>query len=278
MLPPFKSSTATAELVTRDAAAVLARATQTAQANQARTHRFAFDPAKLPTRRSDEDIAAEIRQTDERNRRNLVDRLVGASGVPGRYSAIDLDDMTDIPADVRNAYRSSVSSLRGMKNQPGILALIGRRGTGKTAMGCGLTLEFCRAGRPALYAQTMDYFVALKATYSRDSQHDESQIEAKYLRPELLVIDEIHERGDTKWEDRMLRRLIDKRYATGNRSTLLIANLTPETFAESMGDSITDRVRDGGGLVVADWASLRGKVPALVGQFVSPEPFFRQDN
>ena len=157
------------------------------------------------------------------------------------------------------AFHSSLSEPVTIAGVPRMIAVLGDRGCGKTWLACGLVLDFCRAGRSAVYLDTMDYFVELKQTYSDRSRQDESQIETKYLRPELLVLDEIQERGETTWEDRMLVRLINKRYAN-ELSTVLVGNLSKEDFPKHVGSSIKDRLLDGGGVIVCNWPSLRGRI------------------
>src|SRR5206468_2068917 len=106
---------------------------------------------------------------------------------------------------------------------------------------------------------TMDYFLELKATYDDAAKTTQERVEQNWLRPELLVLDEAHERGDTPWEDRMLTRLVNLRYEA-MVSTILISNHDEETFAKRVGTSIADRIADGGGLILCGWASLRGRI------------------
>ena len=67
-------------------------------------------------------------------------------------------------------------------------------------------------------------------------------------RARILVLDEIQERGNTEWEDRVLTHLIDKRYGA-MLPTILIANLKPNELKERLGPSIIDRMHEGGGLL-----------------------------
>ena len=64
--------------------------------------------------------------------------------------------------------------------------------------------------------------------------------------------------ADTPAKDRMLTRLIDKRYAA-ELSTVLITNETAKQFVERVGPSVADRIRDDGQMVVCEWKSLRGR-------------------
>lgn len=213
--------------------------------------KLAAEAARHPT---PEQTAAD---DQERQRRENLEKN---NGVPARYRGAHTHvARVGVPDDAMERYAHTVGCLTSLFDKPGMVALIGTRGTGKTWMGCGLVMTFCRHGRYALYRDAMDYFLDLKATYDDGAKLDQQQVEARYLKPELLVLDEVHERGDTAWEDRMLTRLINKRYAD-ERSTVLISNQDERTFAERIGASIADRIHDGGGVIVCDWESLRGRI------------------
>jgi DNA replication protein DnaC len=191
-----------------------------------------------------------------RQQRARVELAMNRANVPKRFLSASLDEVSELPDDAVAPYRAAVDALRALLSQGVTLALVGRRGPGKTHMACALVNAFCRAGRSGVYLHAMDYFQELKKTYGDRSRRDESQVEIDYVRPELLVVDELHERGDTPWEDRMLTRLINKRYEN-ELATVLIANLTPGEFEKRVGTSIVDRTS---GVVVCDWPSLRGRL------------------
>lgn len=139
----------------------------------------------------------------------------------------------------------------------GIIALVGTRGTGKTQLAVDLICRACNDGRRAQYAKAMDFFVELRATFKPDQSGDETKIMQQYQRHWLLTLDNVDRRGGSEWEDRLLTHLIDKRYDLGV-STILIANLDIAAFSSHVGSDIIDRIRDGGGLIVADWPGFRG--------------------
>lgn len=224
-------------------------------------------PAATVRAAADDRRHAEARNED-REARERARKLWDACGVPALYRDADLNDLSAVPVEVdgepvRVPYAAAVAALRPVLAaapvRPPMFALLGPRGPGKTWVGCAAVREFCRAGRSALYADAMDVFLAIKGTYDDGARLSQQQVEDRYLRPALLVLDELHERGDTAWEDRMLTRLINKRYA-GRLATILISNQSEEDFAGRVGQSVVDRMADGGGIIVCDWPSLRGRV------------------
>lgn len=239
---------------------MIERAAQIARANAGRGEPRPIGSALAmpPVHRGDG--PAVVAPDYDRDRAARIAKLAEACGVPKRYRGGSLDDLSAIPAACRGPYAQAVARLRLLAGTPGVVAaLLGPRGPGKTHMACGLVQEFCRAGRSAVYLHVMDYFQALKATYADKARADESAVERRYLRFELLVLDEIHERGETAWEDRTLTRLISKRY-DDRLTTVLVSNQTRDEFAVRIGETIASRITDGGGVIACDWASLRGRI------------------
>lgn len=142
-----------------------------------------------------------------------------------------------------------------------LYALVGRRGPGKTQMAQQAILWSVGNERPALYTRAMSIFLELRATFG-DEHDSELAVIQKHRQPRLLVIDEMQERGETPWEDRMLNHLIDLRYGDMT-DTLLIANLKPKALMGSLGESIGDRLGETGGIIECKWPSFRDKAVAV---------------
>ena len=135
-------------------------------------------------------------------------------------------------------------------------ALIGQRGTGKTQMAVELIRHACFQEITSRYKMTMDFFMDLKESYDNKAIITESEIIKAYISPQLLVLDEIHERGDSSWENRLMTHMINKRYGA-MKDTVLISNQTPEVFGKSIGNSILSRLNETGAIIVCNWESFR---------------------
>jgi DNA replication protein DnaC len=243
------------------------RAADTAQANAARVRstgptllaldeRIARVIANPPTVSVSDEYRTAVEKRELQERADLAQKQ---SGVPTHYRTAAPEDLAGLPADQQGAFGGKLERVQALARRPGIIGLVGPRGTGKTWIACAVVNAACRVGRRARYCDAMDFFLELKATYGDKAKEDQTAVEARYLAPPLLVLDEMHERGDTAWEDRMLTRLVNKRYAE-DKVTILISNDEPEAFAARVGTSIADRINDGGGIIVCRWASLRGKL------------------
>ena len=188
------------------------------------------------------------------------------SGVPRRHAeALDaIVNPTSEPQDDRHAkWQRALEAVRQGIGGNGIVALLGGRGTGKTQLAGALIREWCLTrGIPALYRRLGDVYGSIRATFSAKEISEES-IMARLSRAGLLVLDECHERAGSDFESRVLTRLVDDRYAA-RKPTLLISNELPDAFAESIGSSIADRLREDGKIIVCQWPSFRAKLSSIV--------------
>lgn len=130
-----------------------------------------------------------------------------------------------------------------------LLILCGDRGSGKTQLATELVRDARMRRDKAKYTTSIDFFLSLREAFRSDKEAPtERKAMEPFVTPKLLVIDEIHERGGSEWEDRMLRYVIDKRY--GDRlDTVVIGNLRPEALFEQLGKSVRSRFEEIGTLI-----------------------------
>jgi DNA replication protein DnaC len=75
------------------------------------------------------------------------------------------------------------------------------------------------------------------------------------------VLDEWQVRVGSENENLILMRLIDRRYDEKKTTVLISNHLTKSEFIATIDARIADRMHDGGGFILCDWASLRGRIP-----------------
>jgi len=137
-----------------------------------------------------------------------------------------------------------------------IIALCGGRGTGKTQLAASCAREVAILNKKTWYKTAMGFFLDIKESF--DGKRSEKEVIDRYCSPSLLILDEMQERGETPWEDRLLTHMIDRRYGD-EKDTLLISNQNQEAFLKSVGESISSRISETGGVALCNWPSYRTK-------------------
>ncbi len=161
----------------------------------------------------------------------------------------------------RGKWGECYSKLAAMLGSGFLVVLMGKRWTGKTQMAtelirCAVRRAIEKDREPnARFVTMMQFFMAIKEAYKPDGPTESAQVDS-FAAPGLLVIDEAHERSDTDWERRLLNEMLNHRY-NAMKDTLLMTNMTPEAFAESIGPTIHRRIEETGLEIVCDWPSFR---------------------
>ena len=119
-----------------------------------------------------------------------------------------------------------------------------------------MAAELAFAVGSSRYRTAMRFFLEVRATFRKNSESSEMEVIDELAKSDLLILDEIQERGETPFEDRLLTHVIDARYAA-MKPTILIANLSKSDLAESLGKSIVDRARENGKSIEFTWPSYR---------------------
>ena len=219
---------------------------------------------KLIEEAPDEHEQAELSIEETPRPPKAVHPLHVSKGWPEKFTQ-DLGEPTG------GEWRASFALALPVIERGGIVLMHGRRGPGKTRMAA----EIARAGRfpfdqtrgkklegnaeprkSALYRTAMRFFLDIRATYKKDSPTTERDVIDQLSESGLLVQDELQERGDTPFEDRLLTHLIDARYGA-LRPSIIIANLDEAELGSSLGPSIVDRVFENGMRINFTWNSYR---------------------
>ena len=185
------------------------------------------------------------------------------AGLPRRHR----DTAPDCSEKARNrAWLHALEKVVRMVRSGFVLALVGSRGSGKTLLAVKVVEQFVATAQinptdrhtpgPRYVDSVADMFAEIRASFSEDAESDESEVISRFSYCPLLVLDEIQEVTWTDWNSRMLTRIVNKRYQ--NRlDTLIIGNVTVAELPAMVGPSITSRMQESGGIIVADWGSFR---------------------
>lgn len=209
-----------------------------------------FDPSKM----TEEQYIKHYRRVEtyklkEENKKTQELRLTW--NAPKRHCIMDELDRSGEWGQVADKLEEKLASGSGI-----LVALVGKRGAGKTQLAVELMKANTTRMKSALYVSTTEWFMAIKATYRKGSDQTEIDVIKQYRKPNLLVLDEYGRRGDTEWENNLLFELLDKRYADMH-STILISNQSSADLIESLGRSLSSRLMETGGIVECEWQSWR---------------------
>ena len=134
--------------------------------------------------------------------------------------------------------------------------MVGGVGTGKTLL-ASAGIESIVDNNRCEMIKTIDVVRELKATWAKDSNQTEEGLIKYYSNLDLLVLDEVGSQFGSDTEKLFIFDIIDGRYQN-MKPTIIISNLDIDGITDAIGERCVDRLREGGGMMVAfDWKSER---------------------
>lgn len=189
--------------------------------------------------------------------RNL--EAIRKAGVPLRFQGKTLETYqieNDKQQIAMAACRKLVSAMQAGVNAPNLI-MIGKPGTGKSHLCCGIVLELYRTHR-VRRVDLPDLIREIRATWHRDSEYSEESVLNFYGDLDLLIIEEVGTGAGTDDERARIFQVINRRYEA-MLPTVVVSNLDMAALKLEIGDRVIDRLREGDrSLVVFDWQSMRG--------------------
>ena len=178
-----------------------------------------------------------------------IEQLMGQACIPPRFANRSFENFRTDEDEQKMALRACMSyAVTGWEDTMKTgrsLCILGRPGTGKTHLAAAMVRSVISRGFPAVYVREADIFRRIKETYMSRSV-SERQAMADFVKPALLVIDEVGRQYGTPAERFMFFDVIDRRYEN-MKPTILISNLDKTHFRELLGLSLFSRLAEGGG-------------------------------
>jgi DNA replication protein DnaC len=139
------------------------------------------------------------------------------------------------------------------------LILCGLPGTGKTHLAVSIARAVARGGSLPFFARTYEAVQFVRESYRPGSKFSERESIARFVEPDLLILDEVGVQGGGDNEQMILFAILNGRY-DACKPTVVISNETLEGIQKYLSVRVVDRLREGGGRVLAcDWDSYRGR-------------------
>ena len=136
------------------------------------------------------------------------------------------------------------------------LIMVGGVGTGKTLLASAM-LDSLVDNHKCEIIKVIDVVRELKATWSKDSDTSEEKLISYFCRLDLLILDEVGSQFGSDTEKLFIFDIIDGRYQD-MKPTILISNLDIDGVKDAIGERCVDRLREGGGSMIAfNWKSSR---------------------
>jgi DNA replication protein DnaC len=202
----------------------------------------------------EQDRQAEQRLHDERQQHRLRE-----AGVPLRFQGKTLESYV-IEHDKQQmavaACRRVVDTMSCEKIVPNLI-LIGKPGTGKSHLCCGIISALCQNYK-VRRIDLPDLIREIRATWTRDHGKREETVLDYYGSLDLLIIEEIGTGAGSDDERAKIFQVVNRRYEA-MLPTVLVSNLDMDALKKEIGERVIDRMREGSrSLVVFDWQSHRG--------------------
>lgn len=190
----------------------------------------------------------------ERHKRDSFNRRLHNAMISPRFAEKTLDNYKAITDGQKMALDTAKWFIEKHSTITGMI-FIGKTGTGKNHLACGIIHEIVKQGGTALITTAMKVIRAIKDSWS-DNNIKEGEIISLYTQPDLLVIDEVGVQFGSDTEKLYISEIINDRYEA-MKPTLLLGNINLKELTEQLGDRPIDRFREGGKIVRFDWESYR---------------------
>lgn len=192
----------------------------------------------------------------------IIQATLHAAKIPERFRNCSLMNYKTENEGQKQALEISklyYKNFHKIKETGSSLFYCGNYGTGKTHLAIAILSDLIHTGKVAgLYITTMRMIRDIRSSY-QDKTISEQTIIDKYVKTDLLVLDEVGVQMGTEAEKLLIYEVINGRYEN-YRPTILISNLTYKEMKEYIGARSVDRLKNRDGhIIVMDWESWRSR-------------------
>ncbi len=186
---------------------------------------------------------------------------LGDACIPERFTSRRLENFKAMSREQERALEICNRYADGfLENSGKSLIFLGLPGTGKTHLSIGICQRIMEEHHcTALFTTVMKMLRRIKGTWNSSSEETETEAIKVFVRPDLLVLDEIGIQFGSETEKNLLFDVLNERYER-QKPVILISNLTLKEIIPYLGERVYDRLREDGGESIAfTWESFRSK-------------------
>ena len=205
---------------------------------------------KAKIKEENEKLERDIENKKKRRERNRVDAGISKRNLYKTFSDYNCDN--EGQAKAKNDCERFVKEFPCEKS----MIMVGGVGTGKTLLASAMLDSLVDNNRCEII-KVIDLIRHLKSTWAKDSEDTEEDIIKYFIKLDLLILDEVGSQFGSDTEKLFIFDIIDGRYQD-MKQTVLISNLDIVGIKDVIGERCVDRLREGGGSMIAfDWKSSR---------------------
>lgn len=217
------------------------------------------------------DICPEcLREEAEEDKRSIHERralnakldVFNKSAIPPKYRTKTFNDYLPThkgAEDLKALMMRYANNFKKVLENGVSFFFIGTTGTGKTHVACSVAMQIIRNGHTAMYTDMIDIPTQIKRSWSSASEYSEHDYIEGYVRPDLLIMDEVGLGQLDQKEKRMIFSVIKRRYEEGKPS-IYISNYTEQQAQKALGSPAIRRMTSGGGKIIhCNWGDYTEK-------------------
>ena len=223
--------------------------------------------SRCPACADEDQRANDQKEREELHLKIMADQLaarLGSAMIPPRFQGSTFKTYHAEPGKqekVLSVCKEYAENFKSHYRAGRSLLLLGNVGTGKTHLASAIAHHVVTEhGYSAMYRTVYGILQHIKGSFNRESEYNEMEAFAAFIKPHLLIIDEVGATKTTEFEQQTLFNIINGRYEQ-QVPTIVISNLKPDELSGALGERCVDRLREGGGIAqVFTWGSARKKI------------------
>ena len=201
--------------------------------------------------REAEDLATKNAAVVEQKKR-AFERALGNAGIPERFKTKTFDAYiaaTEEQFEALEIAREYAEDFaKNLENGVG-LVVVGSVGTGKTHLSASIANDLIHQGYAPLFTSVFSAVQHVKDSWRKDSEFSELQAIRHFVKPDLLILDEVGVQFGSDTEKLIIFDIINKRYSE-QLPTIVLSNLDLGGIEKFLGTRVYDRLREGSPRVI----------------------------